>query len=133
MKAVVAAFNQEKALVGAFSVIVQPVVEPMDRYTALVVLVSRVTCHVSRAVRIVPSEQPEANLANLYNYPRPPPVVSTSLVTEPVTAVVTVATELTTPLTVTLGAREVLTEIVQPTTTVSILPHDRYTFFFLFV
>ena len=35
MKAVVAAFNQEKALVGAFSVIVQPVVEPMDRYAAL--------------------------------------------------------------------------------------------------
>ena len=32
---VVAAFNQEKALVGAFSVIVQPVVEPMDRFTAL--------------------------------------------------------------------------------------------------
>ena len=36
MKAVVAAFNQEKALVGAFSVIVQPVVEPMEYYTALV-------------------------------------------------------------------------------------------------
>ena len=35
MKAVVAAFNQEKALVGAFSVIVQPVVEPMEQYTAL--------------------------------------------------------------------------------------------------
>ena len=35
MKEVVAAFNQEKALVGAFSVIVQPVVEPMDRFTAL--------------------------------------------------------------------------------------------------
>ena len=35
MKAVVAAFNQERALVGAFSVIVQPVVEPMDRFTAL--------------------------------------------------------------------------------------------------
>ena len=35
MKAVVAAFNQEKALVGAFSVIVQPVVELMDRFTAL--------------------------------------------------------------------------------------------------
>ena len=35
MKAVVAAFNQEKALVGAFSVIAQPVVEPMDRFTAL--------------------------------------------------------------------------------------------------
>ena len=29
------AFNQEKALVGAFSVIVQPVVEPMDRFAAL--------------------------------------------------------------------------------------------------
>ena len=36
MKAVVAAFNQEKALVGAFSVIVQPVVEPMARFAALV-------------------------------------------------------------------------------------------------
>ena len=35
MKALVAAFNQEKALVGAFSVIVQPVVEPMEQYTAL--------------------------------------------------------------------------------------------------
>ena len=35
MKAVVAAFNQEKALVGAFSVIVQLVVEPMDCFTAL--------------------------------------------------------------------------------------------------
>ena len=35
MKAVVAAFNQEKALVGTFSVIVQPVVEPMDRFAAL--------------------------------------------------------------------------------------------------
>ena len=35
MKAVVAAFNQEKALVGAFSVIVQPVVEPMERFAAL--------------------------------------------------------------------------------------------------
>merc|ERR1711978_439459 len=35
VKAVVAAFNQEKALVGAFSVIVQPVVEPMEHCTAL--------------------------------------------------------------------------------------------------
>ena len=35
MKALVGAFNQEKALVGAFSVIVQPVVEPMDRFTGL--------------------------------------------------------------------------------------------------
>ena len=35
MKALVGAFNQEKALVGAFSVIVQPVVEPMDQFAAL--------------------------------------------------------------------------------------------------
>ena len=35
MKALVGAFNQEKALVGAFSVIVQPVVEPMDWFAAL--------------------------------------------------------------------------------------------------
>ena len=45
MKAVVAAFNQEKTLVGAFSVIVQPVVEPMDRFAALemnLVLVDKV-------------------------------------------------------------------------------------------
>ena len=36
MKALVGTFNQEKALVGAFSVLVQPVVEPMEHYTALV-------------------------------------------------------------------------------------------------
>ena len=36
MKALVGAFNQEKALVGAFSVIVQPVVEPRDHFTALI-------------------------------------------------------------------------------------------------
>ena len=35
MKALVGAFNQETAPVGAFSVIVQPVVEPMDRFSAL--------------------------------------------------------------------------------------------------
>ena len=35
MKALVGAFNQGKALVGAFSVIVQPVVESMENYTAL--------------------------------------------------------------------------------------------------
>ena len=38
MKALVGAFNQEKALVGAFSVIVQPVVEPMDCFTALILI-----------------------------------------------------------------------------------------------
>ena len=37
VKALVGAFKQEKALVGAFSVIVQPVVEPMEHYTALLV------------------------------------------------------------------------------------------------
>ena len=42
MKAVVAAFNQEKALVGAFSVIVQPVVEPMDRFTALIIFIVQI-------------------------------------------------------------------------------------------
>ena len=36
MKALVGAFNQEKALVGAFSVIVQPVMEPMGRFAALI-------------------------------------------------------------------------------------------------
>ena len=36
MKALVGSFNKEKALVGAFSVIVQPVVEPMEHYTALI-------------------------------------------------------------------------------------------------
>ena len=36
MKALVGALIQEKALVGAFSVIVQPVVEPMEHYSALV-------------------------------------------------------------------------------------------------
>ena len=40
MKALVGAFNQEKALVGAFSVIVQPVVEPMEHCTALSLAIS---------------------------------------------------------------------------------------------
>ena len=35
VKAPVGAFNQEKALVGAFFVIVQPVVELMEQHTAL--------------------------------------------------------------------------------------------------
>ena len=49
VKAVVAAFNQEKALVGAFSVIVQPVVEPMDRFAALTLMtVSSTTTMRSR-------------------------------------------------------------------------------------
>ena len=50
MKAVVAAFNQEKALVGAFSVIVQPVVEPMDRFAALLQTVPSVAAGAGLAV-----------------------------------------------------------------------------------
>ena len=46
MKALVGAFNQEKALVRAFSVIVQPVVEPMELYTALVLLVGSICTRV---------------------------------------------------------------------------------------
>ena len=42
MKALVGAFTQEKALVGAFSVIVQPVVEPMVRFTALIMMMMMV-------------------------------------------------------------------------------------------
>ena len=38
MNALVGAFNQDKALVGAFFVIVQPVVEPMDRVAALIII-----------------------------------------------------------------------------------------------
>ena len=38
MKTLEGAFNQEKALVGAFSVIVQPVVEQIDRFVALVLV-----------------------------------------------------------------------------------------------
>ena len=40
MKALVGAFNQGKALVGAFFVIV-PVVEPMEHYTALILTLCR--------------------------------------------------------------------------------------------
>ena len=47
MKALVGAFNQEKALVGAFSVIVQPVVEPMDRFAALSLLPLPAADHVT--------------------------------------------------------------------------------------
>ena len=46
MKALVGAFNQEKVLVGAFSVIVQAVVEPMDRFTSL--LMTHNPCHFTR-------------------------------------------------------------------------------------
>ena len=52
MKALVGAFNQEKALVGDFSVIVQPVVEPMDRFAALNLMLST-SSHITLNVRIM--------------------------------------------------------------------------------
>ena len=75
-------------------------------------------------MRIVPNDSPMANLANLYGGQggqQPPAIQSTKLVTRPVTVVTTISTDVTTPLTVTLGAREILTEIVEPTTTVTIM------------
>ena len=53
MKALVGAFNQEKALVGAFSVIVQPVVEPMEHYTALVLMQHVMTMSIAMLVLII--------------------------------------------------------------------------------
>ena len=50
MKAVVAAFNQEKALVGAFSVITNL---RMELFQALVVTLTKVRPHVSRLARCV--------------------------------------------------------------------------------
>ena len=47
MKALVGALNQEKALVGAFSMIVQPVVEPMEHYTALIIIVHNTITRLS--------------------------------------------------------------------------------------
>ena len=72
MKAVVAAFNQEEALVGAFSVIVQPVVEPMDRFTALVTIQHSINPD-QPLVELLTSDQNEASLVNiesliLHNY-----------------------------------------------------------------
>ena len=67
MKAVVAAFNQEKALVGAFSVIVQPVVEPMDRFAALVLIMrlhsagGAVKCWIQSPLKIDVPERDNQN------------------------------------------------------------------------
>ena len=71
---VVGAFNQEKALVGAFSVNVQPVVEPMEHYTALFLvhqarrgevprpLVLAVGLPVQRLPRLEPRHRPARQL-----------------------------------------------------------------------
>ena len=59
MKALVGAFNQEKALVGTFSVIVQPVVEPMDRFAALIsIYISTIYLHLQRQQRRVVRQEP---------------------------------------------------------------------------
>ena len=49
---IVSAFNQEKALVGAFSVIEKPVVEPMDRFVALLATLPMPPAPLSSAVFI---------------------------------------------------------------------------------
>ena len=43
MKALVGAFNQEKALVGAFSVIVQPVVKPLTTQVSQIFILRLLT------------------------------------------------------------------------------------------
>ena len=66
MKALVGAFNQEKALVGAFSVIVQPVVELMEHYTALPVMpvvLKKIVLEVS-SVREFPKLKPKLQREN---------------------------------------------------------------------
>ena len=65
---------------------------------------------LNRAVRIVPSE----------NQYQPPAIVRTSLVTDTRTEVRTLTTDLTSSLTITLGGRQVVTDIIEPTTTVSV-------------
>ena len=59
MKALVGAFKQEKALVEAFSVIVQPVVEPMEHYTALVVGVEALRAELESSQQLVASLRAE--------------------------------------------------------------------------
>ena len=64
MKALVGAFNQEKALVGAFSVIVQPVVEQMEHYTALVMCDTGTHLHSGRGYDITDPEYSFGALGN---------------------------------------------------------------------
>ena len=70
---------------------------------------------LNRAVRIVPSENQYAN-----QVVQPPPIVRTSLVTDTLTEVRTITTDLTSSLTITLGGRRMVTDIIEPTTTVSL-------------
>ena len=57
MKALVGAFNQEKAIVGAFSVIVKPVVEPMEHYTALILAACSALAPRSSMVQLLPCQK----------------------------------------------------------------------------
>jgi len=68
-----------------------------------------------RAARVVP---PEPFLNTLPIYPTAPPVFSTSFVTNTHTAISTISTDITSEITITLGGREIKTEITQPTTQV---------------
>jgi len=68
-----------------------------------------------RAARVVP---PEPFLNTLPIYPTAPPAYSTSFVTNTHTAISTISTDITSEITITLGGREIKTEITQPTTQV---------------
>merc|ERR1712168_337148 len=68
-----------------------------------------------RAARVVP---PEPFLNTLPIYPTAPPAFSTSFVTDTHTAISTISTDITSEITITLGGREIKTEITQPTTQV---------------
>ena len=79
MKALVGTFNQEKALVGAFSVIVKLVLEPMDRFTALVVvlqvsaltfsLLTTISCSGLRQESLIDIDGPEEDEDMIYECP----------------------------------------------------------------
>jgi len=68
-----------------------------------------------RAARVVPAEP---FLNTLPIYPTAPPAFSTSFVTATHTAITTISTDITSEITITLGGREIKTEITQPTTQV---------------
>jgi hypothetical protein len=68
-----------------------------------------------RAARVVPAEP---FLNTLPIYPTAPAAFSTSYVTHTHTAISTISTDITSDITITLGGREIQTEITQPTTQV---------------
>jgi len=68
-----------------------------------------------RAARVVPAEP---FLNTLPIYPTAPAAFSTSYVTHTHTAISTISTDITSDITITLGGREIRTEITQPTTQV---------------